>query len=335
VKVSSIDLVEAAYRVDLPHDEWSRGLAVAAERQIDYELGTIVMPYRIDEGSKVALTSYYNTSAIGELSTILREMLPQLPPDYVRQTFARNPSALARTTGSRELQAQTAGFFKQFFSPHGIHDIFIINALDPTGHGVYIGGLLGAPGSLSRRRKSMWSRVAAHVAAGYRLRRALPANDDESEAIVTPGGRIEHASDLAKSAHARELLRDAAIAMDRARTRRQRADDEAATEMWRALIAGRWSLVDRVERDGKRLFIARKNDPALAPHHALTERERQVLGYAVLGHSNKLIGYELGLSPSTIAEYLSTAATKLGLRSRAALIEAAVTLGPAGDRQPA
>jgi len=53
----------------------------------------------------------------------------------------------------------------------------------------------------------------------------------------------------------------------------------------------------------------------------LTLRERQVVGFASLGHSNKLIAYELGLKPSTIATHLSAAAKKLGLRSRLELIQ--------------
>ena len=52
----------------------------------------------------------------------------------------------------------------------------------------------------------------------------------------------------------------------------------------------------------------------------LTRRECQVAGYAALGHSNKLIAYELGLAPGTVAYYLATAGGKLRVRSRAGLI---------------
>ena len=50
----------------------------------------------------------------------------------------------------------------------------------------------------------------------------------------------------------------------------------------------------------------------LAPDRALTPRERQVLGYAELGHSNKLIAYSLGLAPSTVATVLGKARKKIG-----------------------
>ena len=98
-----------------------------------------------------------------------------------------------------------------------------------------------------------------------------------------------------------------------------------ALESWRALTGGRWSLVDQFDHDGKRYIVAYKNAPA-APTSAvasLTEREAQVLGYLAQGHSNKLIGYELGLAPSTVAMHLGTAAGKLGTKTRVDLVKAA------------
>ena len=44
---------------------------------------------------------------------------------------------------------------------------------------------------------------------------------------------------------------------------------------------------------------------------ALTERERQIVAYADLGQSNKLIAYQLGLSPSTVGVHLAHAREKL------------------------
>ena len=55
-----------------------------------------------------------------------------------------------------------------------------------------------------------------------------------------------------------------------------------------------------------------------------------MVGYAALGHPNKLIAYEMGLSASSIATYLARAAEKLGADSRPALIRAYTGLAVAG-----
>ena len=96
---------------------------------------------------------------------------------------------------------------------------------------------------------------------------------------------------------------------------------EHAVAQWETLVQGRWSLVDHFEKDGRRYLVARKNDP-FVPGDKLSLRERQVVGFVALGHSNKLIGYELGISASTVATHLTSAAKKLGLGSRLELIRA-------------
>jgi DNA-binding CsgD family transcriptional regulator len=152
------------------------------------------------------------------------------------------------------------------------------------------------------------------------------------EAVLEPGGRLLHASGPAVAKTAREALRTAAVAQDRARTRRRTRDGAKATELWWALVAGRWSLVDQFERDGRRFLVARANEPEAAPRAALTHRESQLAGFAALGHSIKMIAYELGLSPSSVSRSLTTVARKLGARSRVELIRAMQAAPQVPDR---
>lgn len=85
-------------------------------------------------------------------------------------------------------------------------------------------------------------------------------------------------------------------------------------------MSERWTLVETYERDGEQYIVARYNDAWLAKHKALSPRESQVLGFAVLCDSNKVIAYKLGISASTVGVLLHRAAEKLGCHSRAELL---------------
>ena len=137
-----------------------------------------------------------------------------------------------------------------------------------------------------------------------------------------PRGTVEHAKGAAKLRDARAALMEAAARIERLRGPVHRRDPHRAVARWKALVDARWSLVDYFEQDGKRYVLAERNDQDAAPFVLLTPRERQVVSLAAVGHANKMIGYELGISVSTAGVLLSRAAKKLGVRSRAALVEA-------------
>lgn len=94
-----------------------------------------------------------------------------------------------------------------------------------------------------------------------------------------------------------------------------------ALQLWRALVAGRWSLVDHVDRDGKRFVLARRNAANVREPSDLTPNERLVALYAASGHTNALIAYELGLSPATTSGLLRSAMRKLRVKSAAELAQ--------------
>jgi DNA-binding NarL/FixJ family response regulator len=116
-----------------------------------------------------------------------------------------------------------------------------------------------------------------------------------------------------------------------ARGQLRRADQDQAIAAWDALVRGEWTLVDHSDVDGKRFVLARKNQPAVGDPGALTLRERQVATYAALGHSNKHICYELGLSPAVVSRHLRQALRKLRLRDRTELV---ALLGPRAPARP-
>ena len=199
----------------------------------------------------------------------------------------------------------------------GVRDLLGLNAGDPTLHGCVFAAPLMESKPLPEAFQRTWSRIASHIAAGFRLRRQLekltsagPTTPlgtglEGAEAVLDPGGKIAHVEGLAEGKAERAALRGAAVAIDQARTRKMRdSQPEEAVAQWEPLVCGRWSLVDHFEKDGRRYLIARQNDP-FVPGDKLTLRERQVVGFVALGHANKLIGYELGISASTVATHLT------------------------------
>jgi DNA-binding CsgD family transcriptional regulator len=180
---------------------------------------------------------------------------------------------------------------------------------------------------LTELERAVWYRIAIHLSAAYRLAgRAASPDADDVEAVVSPGGELLDLRGAGRRPEARGILRDAALAIDRARTRRGRADPLAALELWQALLAGRWSLVEHFDSDGRRFLLARRNDPAVSRPPGVTRRQRQVLFYASLGLSNRELGYALGLAENTVSAHVASGLARLGLPNRGELIRISTEL---------
>lgn len=183
------------------------------------------------------------------------------------------------------------------------------------------------PAGYRIRQRDLWTRFAAHVGSALRLRRRQRTpSPDSTAAVLTPGGKLEHGT--AETIAARDDLAVAAKDIDRARGRLRRLDPEAASALWRTMVRGEWSLVEWFDHDGKRFLLAQENriaqdnpTEAGAPRE-LTDREHQIVACAAMGHSNKLIAYDLGLSTGTVSVVLGRAARKLGVSGRVALVRA-------------
>jgi DNA-binding CsgD family transcriptional regulator len=107
----------------------------------------------------------------------------------------------------------------------------------------------------------------------------------------------------------------------RRRLRRAPAGDAEQTGARKDILAGaRWTLVDAFERDGSRYIVARENEARASDLATLSRRERQVVGLARLGRTNKEIAHALGVAHSTVRVLLVRAARKLGVASRSELL---------------
>jgi DNA-binding NarL/FixJ family response regulator len=158
---------------------------------------------------------------------------------------------------------------------------------------------------------------AAHLAAAWRLRKALgaaaAATGFAAESIRNAGitGTGEEAP-----LTARDALRRAVVAHDRAWAARRTACNQ---ELWPALIAGRWSLLDTFTATGTRYIVAHENPAGSETLRALSPRERSALEFLLAGRSGKWIAFEMQLSESVVTRTLRAAFRKVGVADAAAL----------------
>ena len=184
--------------------------------------------------------------------------------------------------------------------------------------------LLKKTSQVTVQERRRWPQVAAHIGAAVRLRGKIAQlssiDSPEVEAILDSGGRLHHAQESAKDQDIREKLRAVVRRIEQSRTQAGRQNADAALNNWEGLVNGRWSIVDRFDSDGRRYIVAIKNDPAHPDLRGLTPRERQVAEYVGLGYASKEIAYTLGLSETAITNCTARTQSKLGIHSRAELV---------------
>lgn len=319
-----IEIIEAAYVLDASHDEWQRRLTELVAEQWDGEAASLVFdatdPLNVVRESVVVVGSEKKRAIFEAIVSlpILPEVVPrlfQMGPHLVTIEEVAGPVPQERSE-VRVVRDSVPDFDVDMFS-HGL------KTLDPSHRGLLFA--LSAR-SVDERTQGVWSQLATHVGIAFRLRRELAkaaadtGSENIGEAVVDLDGRCRHAEGAARSAEAREVLREAALAVMRARSSLRDRDPDEAVNIWRGLVSGRWSLVDHFDSDGKHFLIAHKNPPQVRDRRALTERESQVAGYLAMGLPNKLVGYALGLSASSVADHAAAIRRKLGVQSRVDLV---------------
>lgn len=90
------------------------------------------------------------------------------------------------------------------------------------------------------------------------------------------------------------------------------------------LLASVRTALGRHERDAKRDAERHELHERLA---ALSTRERQVLEGLVIGHPNKTIAYDLGISPRTVEIYRANVMTKMKAGTLSELVRMALQAG--------
>ena len=330
----SIDLVERIYSLTGNERQWLGQLAETFRPRLDRGHGVLANTYDANPSDQIAIRAtalcdmdpalFEARSQVELPESERRFLLPVLRIGFV-ETLRHAPAALRRSGLPEKRVREYELRLEEGLRVWNLVDEFWVNAQDPT----YFGCCFIAPSTTQTRWRpreaGQWRSIAAHVSAAFRIRRhfgsATGATPESflPEAILRPDGRLEHAAPPAQGgAGRRAALRRAVLALDRARGPLRHRDPEQALSLWRALVAGRWSLVDDFDSDGRRFVVAHRNDAKVSDLRGLTSRERQIAGYEALGHSNKVIAYQLGLSVGTVGEHLVCAREKLRVLDRAA-----------------
>ncbi len=324
-----IDFIEATYDLESDEDRWLDGLVERGGPLLDAGLGAfafdVVRPPRPGPVLIENLRLREGVARLGEGLSRLQgqaDVMTALWP-ITRSAAPKTLSEVTRDHAPEIFDSLTRGF-------RPIEDALGLSALEQDGHGVYLILPLSRKAQLTTAERERWHMIAAHLRAGYRLRRALASRRDTSpselpygaEAIIEPRSfRVTDVVGEAKQAASLDALRKAAVDVDRARGKLRKQEPQRALELWRALVRGRWSTIDWFDSDGRRYIVGVPNAPGIADPRRLTERERQVVACAAAGSSNKLIGYQLGLSKGRVSALLSSAMRKLGVKNRIQLIQ--------------
>lgn len=311
--VDSLAVVEDAYDLSLDIEQWLLRLLGQLEPMLAPSDGMLGFHYEINRAGRMRVRQHATRKMPKWREKAILFSTPLAPAELAKAIHVTG----APLTG---LHASFEGRIGQVYRrlpavfQRAVPEVVAFNAFDPTGRGLLVGAHRNRPAEpLDPALVARWTRVAAHIAAGLRLRLA-GASD---EAVVDPGqDKVVHAEGEARDA--RQNLREAAVRIDRARLRSTEVDD--GLRMWTALIDGTWSLLETFERDGRRYFVARRNDASTRDPRRLTQRQRQVAALAAMGRSDKVIAYTLGISESTARTHLIRALRRLGIGGRRELL---------------
>jgi DNA-binding CsgD family transcriptional regulator len=319
--------VEASHDLKCGSDVWMKQLVDALRPSLDRGLGIFGWCYDARDFRNLKFSNPVFVGTPEKLPEALVGIVND-PSGDVQLTERHYSTPAGSFSASLGLAFTSFQPWRNHAYPIGVKDLLVINAIDPNRQGCAISAPRASRSSVSPARVALLARVAAHIAAAHRLRRRADGVSPATkiEAVLRPSGKLDHAEGSARDRACRIALEEAVRAAERARGRLRRLDPHEAMDSWKAMVQGRWSIVDQFENDGRRYLVAYVNRPIAPRVASLSMLERTVISWAALGHSNKLIAYELGVSASTIAVGLRRAKQKLGVSNTVNLVRLYATL---------
>jgi DNA-binding CsgD family transcriptional regulator len=339
LKGDVLSVLEAIYAEATDEGTWLKNVLHAAEPLLNHGLGVGAGTYELEvggfhletvrhmqvRGTSPALAAALGFGTSGTVSRMVVSAIRRLPDPAVNvpRLYPRYPHAaqFSRAFGNRwRGQSRFRPFFDRApsWTARFVPDALGVLGGNPAGFGALLTAFVPPRVRVPQEDIAIWTRVAAHLAAGHRLVRA---RDAATDAVLDPCGRMHHLA-AGVDRDEREALSVATRTIDHARGKLRRTDAARAVALWQGLVAGRWTLVDQFDHDGRRFVLAKKNPPDVLRWESLSERENQVLAYAAHGRSHKMVAYLLGISATAVSAHLTKAAEKVGARSRLDLVAA-------------
>ncbi len=332
-----VALIEASYRTDGTADDWLFGIGDAFERLVGHGRGALLYRYRQDKGQLRPVgrpvfthtrSRFHFSQTLGRFATHagLIGFLDRIHPQLAERSFLA-------PCGPGWLVAQASAIAERHRHPEwmvkppplatrlGITDIWGMNVPDARGGGLTIGCPERELREHPRAHFDAIASAADAIQAGQRLRGHVEGIDrsGSEEAVFSPDGKLADATGAARSPEARSTLSDVVRRLDSSRARQARSQ-WSGEPVWPGIISGRWSLVQRVETDGRRFIIAHANAKGVVNPRKLSPQEKEIANWAAAGLMNKEIASAAGCSVSSVEATLARVIKKLGLGSRLELV---------------
>ncbi|MFO0547708.1 MAG: helix-turn-helix transcriptional regulator [Polyangiaceae bacterium] len=306
---AALELLEAAYDLRLDSPTWLSALAHAARAVDKDDLGVLVGLYEL--GEAVHPIAYARTNDAGAAFEAMDRVALVISPEVHRVLTCETSTEAAVT---HRIETQAAAAWTSTLGHTEVRDSFNFQGADGA-HALCVMVALREPTSPPPRTRATFLRVAVHLATALRLRSTIGEKrpiDDAAAIVSADGQRLLHKKAELDEEASHGLF---ALVKDSIEARRTSSgDSERLLSLWTGLLAGRWSLVDSFDTDGRRYWVAHENEPVVAEDRRLTRRERQVVTMLAAGHSDTMMAYALGLSLSTVRTHLERARKKLGPR---------------------
>ena len=300
-------IVEAAYRLATPRSRWLEGLAWSAEDALGEGTGTVALVVDATDVRCPRVVDYASTRSIRGIDRVVASAFAGFEPEFVKESRERTAAASMATEGDVMEQVGTRLWLDAF----GARDMLTLMAMDPTGVGVLTAINLAEPARKGARRSTSLAQLSAHILGAYHLREQSPAEDD---AVFHADGDVVRASDAVREAGVLGDLTNAVRALGALRG--TRSDDVRALDRFTSRVDATWSVVAEVDDGADRWVVAKRNPSTVLPlPGSLSQRETQVMSLLLLGRTQKVVAYELGIAHSTVRVLVSRALTKVGAKN--------------------